>query len=56
MCDTLGKLNIKEGYSLFAKNSDRQHDEPQVMVYIKEKNQNNHNYWNNKRYNENKAE
>lgn len=34
MCDTLGKIGSKKRYSMFAKNSDRQYDEPQIMVYI----------------------
>ena len=38
MCDTIGKLNLKAGYSIFAKNSDREYQEPQIMVYIKQKN------------------
>ncbi len=34
MCDTIGKIGNKKYYSMFAKNSDRQYDEPQVMVFI----------------------
>lgn len=34
MCDTLGKIGNKKRYSMFAKNSDRQYHEPQVMVFI----------------------
>lgn len=34
MCDTLGKIGNKKRYSIFGKNSDRQHNEPQVMVFI----------------------
>ena len=34
MCDTIGKLKCKCGCAIFAKNSDRQFDEPQVMVYV----------------------
>ena len=34
MCDTVGKIGNKKYYSMFAKNSDRQYDEPQVMVFI----------------------
>lgn len=34
MCDTIGKIGYKNRYSMFAKNSDREYDEPQVMVYI----------------------
>lgn len=34
MCDTLGKIGNKKRYSMFAKNSDRQYDEPQIMVFI----------------------
>lgn len=34
MCDTLGKIGNKKCYSMFAKNSDRQYDEPQIMVFI----------------------
>lgn len=34
MCDTIGKIGRKNRYSIFAKNSDRQYDEPQVMVFI----------------------
>ena len=30
MCDTVGKIGNKKYYSMFAKNSDRQYDEPQV--------------------------
>lgn len=37
MCDTLGKIRNKKHYSMFAKNSDRQYDEPQVMVFIEAK-------------------
>lgn len=37
MCDTIGKLGKKNTYSIFAKNSDRQYDEPQTMVYIEAK-------------------
>lgn len=37
MCDTLGKIGRKNDYSIFAKNSDRQYDEPQVMVFIEAK-------------------
>ena len=33
MCDTLGKIGNKKRYSMFAKNSDRQYDEPQIMVF-----------------------
>lgn len=36
MCDTIGKIK-KNNYSIFAKNSDRQYDEPQVMVFIDSK-------------------
>lgn len=34
MCDTMGKIGNKKYASMFAKNSDRQYDEPQVMVFI----------------------
>ncbi len=34
MCDTFGKIGSKNRFSIFAKNSDRQYDEPQVMVFI----------------------
>lgn len=37
MCDTLGKIGNKKRYSMFAKNSDRQYDEPQIMVFIEAK-------------------
>ena len=37
MCDTIGKIREKNKYSIFAKNSDRQYDEPQVMVFIEAK-------------------
>lgn len=37
MCDTVGKIGNKKHYSMFAKNSDRQYDEPQVMVFIDSK-------------------
>lgn len=37
MCDTLGKIGNKKRYSMFAKNSDRQYDEPQIMVFINSK-------------------
>lgn len=37
MCDTVGKIGRKNRYSMFAKNSDRQYDEPQVMVFIEGK-------------------
>lgn len=37
MCDTLAKLGNKKRYPIFAKNSDRQADEPQVMVFIEKK-------------------
>lgn len=37
MCDTIGKIGNKNRDSIFAKNSDRQYDEPQVMVFIKGK-------------------
>lgn len=37
MCDTVGKIGNKKRFSMFAKNSDRQYDEPQVMVYIEAK-------------------
>lgn len=34
MCDTMGKLNAINGFSVFAKNSDRHYDEPQVMLFV----------------------
>ena len=37
MCDTVGKIGNKNRYSIFAKNSDREYDEPQVMVFIEAK-------------------
>lgn len=37
MCDTMGKIGNKNRYSIFAKNSDRERDEPQVMVFIEAK-------------------
>lgn len=37
MCDTIGKIGKKNRSSIFAKNSDRQYDEPQVMVFIEAK-------------------
>ena len=37
MCDTIGKIGNKKYFSMFAKNSDRQFDEPQVMVFIDSK-------------------
>ncbi len=37
MCDTIGKIGNKKHFSMFAKNSDRQYDEPQVMVFIHSK-------------------
>ncbi len=37
MCDTVGKIGNGKRYSMFAKNSDRQYDEPQVMVFINAK-------------------
>lgn len=40
MCDTIGKIGRKNRYSIFAKNSDRQYDEPQVMVFIDAKENN----------------
>lgn len=37
MCDTVGKIGRKNRVSIFAKNSDREYDEPQVMVFIEKK-------------------
>lgn len=37
MCDTLGKIGNRKYYSMFAKNSDRDYEEPQVMVFIDQK-------------------
>lgn len=34
MCDTIGKIGKNGNWSFFAKNSDRQEKEPQIMVYI----------------------
>ncbi len=34
MSDTLGKIGNKKHDSMFAKNSDREYDEPQIMVFI----------------------
>lgn len=35
MCDTVGKIKNKE--AIFGKNSDREYDEPQIMVYVESK-------------------
>lgn len=37
MCDTIGKIGNKKCFSMFAKNSDRQYDEPQVMMFVESK-------------------
>ncbi len=34
MCDTLGRIQTKDKFAFFAKNSDRQVNEPQAIVYI----------------------
>lgn len=40
MCDTVGKIGKKDTFSMFAKNSDREYDEPQIMVFIDSKENN----------------
>lgn len=37
MCDTIGKIEENGKWSFFAKNSDRQQKEPQIMLYVPEK-------------------